>query len=48
MFILKHLNDKNLFDAGLLLIACTAVAEIPSDYLCIIVNETYELTLKAF
>ena len=27
-FVMKHIKDQKLFDTGLLLIACTAVAEI--------------------
>ncbi len=40
-------RDVNLFDTGLLLISCTAIAEIQNDYLCIIVDETFEVTIKA-
>lgn len=37
-FILRLLRDPPLFDTGLLLIACTAIADIQLDYLCIIVE----------
>lgn len=46
-FVMKHIKDQKLFDTGLLLIACTAVAEIQHNYLCIIVEETFDVTLKS-
>lgn len=46
MFVLKHINDERLFDTGLLLIDCSVIAEIQVDYLCMIIEDTFELTLQ--
>lgn len=45
-FVLSHVNDHKLFDTALLLIDCTAIAEIQTDYLCMIIEDTFELTLS--
>lgn len=46
-FILRLIGDPLLFDTGLLLISCSAISDIQVDYLCIIVEETFEKTIKA-
>lgn len=46
-FILRLINDPLLFDSGLLLISCTAISDLQVDYLCIIVEQTFEKTIQS-
>ena len=42
---MKYIDDDTLFDTGLLLISCTAVAETPIGCLCTVIKSTFERTL---